>query len=120
MPRHQLNLIYWTTSNPAPDFVGDVRPGDDLGSTSRPNPIVARSILAIEIFRMTRTLLIKWRRAQEIFRNFEASPIRWSQVQFAALGTWSAWTSRSWLAFHHFRTLLKVAKSENYRKTSGT
>ncbi len=26
----QLNLIYWTTSNAAPDFVGDFRPGDDL------------------------------------------------------------------------------------------
>jgi len=26
----ELNLLYWTTSNPAPDFVGDVRPGDDL------------------------------------------------------------------------------------------
>jgi alcohol dehydrogenase (cytochrome c) len=26
----QLNTIYWTTSNPAPDFVGDPRPGDDL------------------------------------------------------------------------------------------
>jgi alcohol dehydrogenase (cytochrome c) len=25
-----LNLIYWTTSNPAPDFEGSVRPGDDL------------------------------------------------------------------------------------------
>ncbi|HTS57595.1 MAG TPA: PQQ-dependent dehydrogenase, methanol/ethanol family [Terriglobales bacterium] len=25
-----LNLVYWTTSNPAPDFVGDSRPGDDL------------------------------------------------------------------------------------------
>ena len=25
-----LNTIYWTTSNPAPDFDGDVRPGDDL------------------------------------------------------------------------------------------
>ena len=26
----QLNLIYWGTSNPAPDFEGGVRPGDDL------------------------------------------------------------------------------------------
>jgi len=26
----QLNLIYWGTSNPAPDFEGAVRPGDDL------------------------------------------------------------------------------------------
>ncbi len=25
-----LNLLYWTTSNAAPDFVGDSRPGDDL------------------------------------------------------------------------------------------
>src|ERR1700746_4030610 len=25
-----LNMLYWTTSNAAPDFVGDVRPGDDL------------------------------------------------------------------------------------------
>jgi len=25
-----LNTIYWATSNPAPDFDGDVRPGDDL------------------------------------------------------------------------------------------
>jgi alcohol dehydrogenase (cytochrome c) len=25
-----LNTLYWTTSNPAPDFVGDSRPGDDL------------------------------------------------------------------------------------------
>ncbi len=25
-----LNLLYWTTSNAAPDFVGDTRPGDDL------------------------------------------------------------------------------------------
>jgi alcohol dehydrogenase (cytochrome c) len=25
-----LNLIYWTTSNPAPDFDGGPRPGDDL------------------------------------------------------------------------------------------
>lgn len=25
-----LNLIFWTTSNPAPDFEGSVRPGDDL------------------------------------------------------------------------------------------
>jgi alcohol dehydrogenase (cytochrome c) len=26
----ELNTLYWTTSNPAPDFVGDTRPGDDL------------------------------------------------------------------------------------------
>src|SRR6266481_3866212 len=26
----QLNAIYWGTSNPAPDFDGDPRPGDDL------------------------------------------------------------------------------------------
>jgi alcohol dehydrogenase (cytochrome c) len=26
----ELNLLYWTTSNSAPDFVGDSRPGDDL------------------------------------------------------------------------------------------
>jgi alcohol dehydrogenase (cytochrome c) len=26
----ELNTIYWTTSNPAPDFEGSVRPGDDL------------------------------------------------------------------------------------------
>jgi alcohol dehydrogenase (cytochrome c) len=26
----ELNLIYWGTSNPSPDFDGDVRPGDDL------------------------------------------------------------------------------------------
>ncbi len=26
----QLNTLYWGTSNPAPDFVGDSRPGDDL------------------------------------------------------------------------------------------
>jgi alcohol dehydrogenase (cytochrome c) len=26
----QLNTLYWTTSNAAPDFVGDSRPGDDL------------------------------------------------------------------------------------------
>src|SRR5215475_4992372 len=25
-----LNTLYWTTSNAAPDFVGDTRPGDDL------------------------------------------------------------------------------------------
>ncbi|MFZ0735271.1 MAG: PQQ-binding-like beta-propeller repeat protein [Candidatus Sulfotelmatobacter sp.] len=25
-----LNTVYWTTSNAAPDFVGDTRPGDDL------------------------------------------------------------------------------------------
>ena len=26
----ELNTIFWTTSNPAPDFEGSVRPGDDL------------------------------------------------------------------------------------------
>jgi alcohol dehydrogenase (cytochrome c) len=26
----ELNLLYWTTSNAAPDFVGDSRPGDNL------------------------------------------------------------------------------------------
>ena len=26
----KLDALYWTTSNPAPDFVGDFRPGDDL------------------------------------------------------------------------------------------
>ena len=26
----ELNTLYWTTSNPAPDFIGDSRPGDDL------------------------------------------------------------------------------------------
>jgi alcohol dehydrogenase (cytochrome c) len=26
----ELNTLYWTTSNPAPDFAGDSRPGDDL------------------------------------------------------------------------------------------
>jgi alcohol dehydrogenase (cytochrome c) len=26
----ELNLLYWTTSNASPDFVGDTRPGDDL------------------------------------------------------------------------------------------
>jgi alcohol dehydrogenase (cytochrome c) len=26
----ELNLIYWCTSNPAPDFAGETRPGDDL------------------------------------------------------------------------------------------
>jgi alcohol dehydrogenase (cytochrome c) len=26
----QLNTVYWGTSNPAPDFEGSVRPGDDL------------------------------------------------------------------------------------------
>jgi alcohol dehydrogenase (cytochrome c) len=29
-----LNLIYWGTSNPAPDFNDDVRPGDDLYTDS--------------------------------------------------------------------------------------
>ena len=26
----QLHTLYWGTSNPAPDFEGSVRPGDDL------------------------------------------------------------------------------------------
>ena len=26
----ELDTLYWTTSNAAPDFVGDSRPGDDL------------------------------------------------------------------------------------------
>jgi alcohol dehydrogenase (cytochrome c) len=26
----ELNILYWTTSNPAPDFAGKPRPGDDL------------------------------------------------------------------------------------------
>jgi alcohol dehydrogenase (cytochrome c) len=26
----ELNILYWTTSNASPDFVGDTRPGDDL------------------------------------------------------------------------------------------
>jgi alcohol dehydrogenase (cytochrome c) len=26
----ELNMLYWTTSNASPDFVGDSRPGDDL------------------------------------------------------------------------------------------
>jgi alcohol dehydrogenase (cytochrome c) len=26
----ELNILYWTTSNASPDFVGDSRPGDDL------------------------------------------------------------------------------------------
>lgn len=30
----QLNLIYWGTGNPAPDWNGDVRPGDNLYSCS--------------------------------------------------------------------------------------
>ena len=30
----ELNTLYWTTSNPAPDFVGDSRPGDDLYTAS--------------------------------------------------------------------------------------
>lgn len=29
-----LNTVYWTTSNAAPDFVGDTRPGDDLYTAS--------------------------------------------------------------------------------------
>ncbi len=30
----ELNTLYWTSSNPAPDFVGDPRPGDDLYTDS--------------------------------------------------------------------------------------
>ena len=30
----ELNLLYWTTSNPAPDFAGQSRPGDDLYTDS--------------------------------------------------------------------------------------
>lgn len=30
----ELNTLYWTTSNPAPDFVGNSRPGDDLYTDS--------------------------------------------------------------------------------------
>jgi alcohol dehydrogenase (cytochrome c) len=30
----QLNTLYWGTSNPSPDFDGDVRPGDDLYTDS--------------------------------------------------------------------------------------
>ncbi len=30
----ELNLLYWTTSNAAPDFAGDSRPGDDLYTSS--------------------------------------------------------------------------------------
>jgi alcohol dehydrogenase (cytochrome c) len=30
----ELNLIYWGTGNPGPDYNGDVRPGDNLYSTS--------------------------------------------------------------------------------------
>jgi alcohol dehydrogenase (cytochrome c) len=30
----ELNTLYWTTSNPAPDFAGDSRPGDDLYTDS--------------------------------------------------------------------------------------
>jgi len=26
----ETNTLFWGTSNPAPDFVGDTRPGDDL------------------------------------------------------------------------------------------
>ena len=26
----ELNTLYWGTSNPAPDFEGSVRPGDDF------------------------------------------------------------------------------------------
>jgi len=30
----ELDVLYWTTSNAAPDFVGDSRPGDDLYTAS--------------------------------------------------------------------------------------
>lgn len=30
----ELNLLYWGTSNPSPDFSGDTRPGDDLYTSS--------------------------------------------------------------------------------------
>jgi len=30
----ELDLLYWTTGNPAPDYNGDVRPGDNLYSCS--------------------------------------------------------------------------------------
>ena len=30
----QLDTLYWTTSNAAPDFIGDTRPGDDLYTAS--------------------------------------------------------------------------------------
>jgi len=30
----ELNTLYWTTSNPAPDFIGDSRPGEDLYTAS--------------------------------------------------------------------------------------
>jgi alcohol dehydrogenase (cytochrome c) len=30
----ELKILYWTTSNPAPDFVGDPRPGDDIYTDS--------------------------------------------------------------------------------------
>lgn len=30
----ELNLLYWTTGNPAPDWNGDVRPGDNLYTCS--------------------------------------------------------------------------------------
>src|SRR5215469_8126781 len=30
----ELNTLYWTTSNAAPDYVGDTRPGDDLYTAS--------------------------------------------------------------------------------------
>ncbi|HET6177081.1 MAG TPA: PQQ-dependent dehydrogenase, methanol/ethanol family [Candidatus Sulfotelmatobacter sp.] len=30
----ELNTLYWTTSNAAPDFAGDTRPGDDLYTSS--------------------------------------------------------------------------------------
>lgn len=31
---HELGLLYWTVGNPAPDWNGDVRPGDNLYSCS--------------------------------------------------------------------------------------
>tara|TARA_B100001765_G_scaffold191062_1_gene138166 strand:+ start:1066 stop:2673 length:1608 start_codon:yes stop_codon:yes gene_type:complete len=31
---HELNLLYWTVGNPAPDWNGDLRPGDNLYSCS--------------------------------------------------------------------------------------
>ena len=31
----ELNTLYWTTSNAAPDFLGDTRPGDNLYSGLR-------------------------------------------------------------------------------------
>ena len=31
---HELNMLYWGTSNPSPDFSGETRPGDDLYTSS--------------------------------------------------------------------------------------